>query len=151
MGSFIQSSAIINSRIECRYVNLGTSTDIGSIGRSSPSKWLRLVRIKWQVMYQLIQFRPDLVYMTLTAKGPGFYKDAVIALLVKAFGCRVAYHFHNKGVAEYQHRRFDNFLYRRIFRNAHVIVVSKLLYDDVKKYVPEAHSHVCARHSRCPF
>jgi glycosyltransferase involved in cell wall biosynthesis len=143
MGSFIQSSAIINSRIECRYVNLGTSTDIGSIGRSSLSKWLRLVQIKWQVMKQLLRFKPDLVYMTLTAKGSGFYKDAVIALLVKAFGCRVAYHFHNKGVAEYQHRRFDDFLYRRIFRNAHVILVSMSLYDDVKKYVAKANAHEC--------
>jgi glycosyltransferase involved in cell wall biosynthesis len=143
VGGFIQASATINGAFDCRYVNLGTSTDIGSIGRSSLSKWLRLAQIKVRVLKKLLSFKPDMVYMTLTAKGPGFYKDAVIALLVKAFGVKVVYHFHNKGVVEYQHRRFDDFLYRHVFRNAHVILLSESLYGDVAKYVPRERAAVC--------
>lgn len=143
VGSFIQESAIINGTIDCCYINLGTSADISSIGRSSLSKWLRFAQIKWQVLRKLISFKPDLVYMTLTAKGTGFYKDAIIALFVKSFGVKVVYHFHNKGVAEFQHRGIDNALYRRVFRNAHVILLSELLTNDVVKYVPQERVKVC--------
>lgn len=143
VGSFIQESVIINGKFNCCYINLGTSADISSIGRSSLSKWLRFAQIKWQVLRKLISFKPDLVYMTLTAKGTGFYKDAIIALFVKSFGVKVVYHFHNKGVAEFQHRGIDNALYRRVFRNAHVILLSELLANDVVKYVPQEHVKVC--------
>jgi len=143
VGSFIQQSAHINGVFDTRYINLGTSEGIASIGQHSWKKWLRLARIKAQVIRQLLQFKPDLVYLTLTSKGMGFYKDAIIALLVKALGFQVVYHFHNKGVKTLQHRSFDNWLYKNVFRNAHVILLSPLLYDDIQFYVPEEHVHYC--------
>jgi len=143
VGSFIQQSAHINGVFDTRYINLGTSEGIASIGQHSWKKWLRLAGIKAQVIHQLLQFKPDLVYLTLTSKGMGFYKDAIIALLVKALGYQVMYHFHNKGVKTRQHRSFDNWLYRNVFRNAHVILLSPLLYDDIQFYVPKEHVHYC--------
>ena len=55
----------------------------------------------------------------------------------------MAYHFHNKGVALYQHRLIDNLLYRITFRKSHAILLSKLLYTDIKKYLPKEKTYFC--------
>lgn len=98
----------------------------------------------WKVFIALIRFRPQLCYITLTAKGAGFCKDASVVFLVKMFGVKRVYHFHNKGVSTRQHKWFDNAMYRCVFRKAHVILLSKYLYPDVEKYVSESRVHYCA-------
>ncbi len=143
IGGFIKESKIINRPFDCRYINLGTSTSVEEIGKGGFQKLSRYISIIRQVKRQLSDFRPDLCYLTPNSQGPGFYKDAVIIALVKLSGKKIIYHFHNKGVSLRQDRFFDNLLYRFVFRNADVILLSKLLYTDVQKYVPENRVHYC--------
>jgi glycosyltransferase involved in cell wall biosynthesis len=72
----------------------------------------------------------------MTTKGNGFYKDALVIGLVKLFGVRTVYHLHNKGVHSRQNSWFDHFLYKLVFTNSHVILLSPYLYPDVQKYIP---------------
>ena len=44
-------------------------------------------------------------------------------------------HYHNKGVRINQHKFFDDLLYRILFKNTKVILLSERLYEDVSKYV----------------
>ncbi len=53
------------------------------------------------------------------------------------------FHFHNNGIRTRHHRFIDNLLYRFAFRNTKVILLSKLLYPDVQKYVPEDRVYYC--------
>ena len=143
VGGYIKASRIINETFDCRYINLGTSASVEEIGKNPAGKMIRYIRLIWQVKKELIFFRPSLCYLTISSKGAGFYKDALIVFLVRLFGVKPVYHFHNKGVITRQERFFDNILYRFVFRNADVILLSKHLYTDVSKYVPEERVHYC--------
>lgn len=143
VGQYIYESKIINNAFECRFINLSTSRLINEIGKKPIQKIGRYFSILCQVFKQLICFKPQLCYLAITAKGYAFYKDALIALMTKAFKVPLVYHFHNKGVSTRQHKAIDNFLYRRVFKNAHVILLSKYLYPDVEKYFTPEQVHFC--------
>ena len=143
VGQYIKESFIINRSFVCRYINLGTSTTLDEIGKCGKNKIHRYLFILIQVIRQLIIFRPALCYMTITAKGRALYKDAIVAFLVKLFNIQLIYHLHNKGVLSRQEYFWDNLLYRAVFNNAVVILLSKYLYSDVQKYVPKNRVHYC--------
>ena len=143
VGGFIKESRLINESFDWHYINHGTSASVEEIGKKPAIKILRYIQLIWQVKRTLLFFKPDICYLTISSKGIGFYKDALIVLLVTLFGAIRIYHFHNKGVIVNQGRSFDNLLYRVIFKNADVILLSKSLYPDVLKYVPESRVHYC--------
>ncbi len=143
VGRFLRESKLINDSFDCRYINLGTSTSVEDIGRTSLGKYFRYLSLLWQVKKHLLLFRPKLCYITPTSAGPGFFKDAVIIILVKIFGIRTICHFHNKGVSVRQERLFDNLLYRIVFGKSYVILLSKYLYSDIQKYLPEESVYYC--------
>jgi glycosyltransferase involved in cell wall biosynthesis len=143
VGKAIKDSQIINEAFECSYINLGTSRTVDEIGKNPFVKIGRYLSIIIAVLKQLVTNKPNLCYLAITAKGPAFYKDSLIALLVKGIGVRMVYHFHNKGVNTCQHKTLDNFLYRRVFKNAHAILLSKYLYSDVEKYFTPERVHYC--------
>lgn len=134
VGQNIKESRLINSTFESSFVNLSTSKTINEIGKNPLIKSYRFIKILLVVLKQLVTFKPKLCYIAITAKGSAFYKDSIIAILVKLFGVKIAYHFHNKGVSSRQHFFIDNLLYRICFNNSNAILLSKYLYSDVEKY-----------------
>lgn len=144
VGLSIKESLVINESFNCRYINLGLSASLTDIGKNNIAKVFRYFSLLGQLTKLLLTFKPDICYLTIQVYRIGFYKDLPMALLAKVFGIKVVYHFHNKGVSTYQHRFLDNLLYRLVFRNAKVILLSKYLYPDIQKYVPENRVHYCA-------
>ena len=143
VGGFIKESRLINESFDCRYINLGTSATVEEIGKNLAGKFLRYLKLIWQVKKAMLFFRPDICYLTISSKGAGFYKDALIVLFVRLFGIKRVFHFHNKGVRINQGRVLDNLLYSLVFKSADVILLSKYLYPDVHKYFPENRVHYC--------
>lgn len=143
VGKYIMDSNQINTVFDTKYINLGTSKSIDDIGKKPMSKIISYLKIVFLTIKQLLIFKPDLVYLAMTAKGVGFYKDFVIAFISKIFGIQLVLHFHNKGVSLNQHKKLDNFLYKIVFSTAKVILLSKHLYPDIKKYVNEKNVYYC--------
>ena len=143
VGGYIRDNLFIHERFNCRFFNLGTSTSVEEIGKNPAGKLLRYLKLILNVKKELHSFRPDICYMTISARGIGFYKDALIVCLVRLFDVKRVYHFHNKGIMAKQEFFFDNLLYRVVFKNADVILLSKHLYPDLKKYIPEDRVHYC--------
>lgn len=143
VGKAIKDSLVINEAFECSCINLGTSRTVDEIGKNPFVKIGRYLSIIFKVSKQLLTHKPNLCYLAITAKGSAFYKDSLIALLVKGFGVRMAYHFHNKGVSTRQHKALDDFLYKSVFKNAHAILLSNYLYPDVEKYFTADRVHYC--------
>ena len=136
VGKHIKESEVINSSFDCDYVNLSTSSNVAEIGKNGWSKWKRFFEI-FQEVYKIIKNKkPDLVYLTLTATGLGFFKDALVVLLIKAFSLKFVYHFHNKGVSINQHKWIYNLFYKLVFKQSWVILLAPQLYRDIEKYVP---------------
>jgi glycosyltransferase involved in cell wall biosynthesis len=143
IGKIIKESKYINSKYDSRFINLSISYTINDIGKGKIVKILRYFTIICNTLKQLIFFRPDLCYMTPVSKGIGFYKDFIIILIVKIFNVRIIYHFHNKGICHRQNRFIDNLLYRYTFKNEQVILLSRLLYYDIEKYVSKENVYYC--------
>jgi glycosyltransferase involved in cell wall biosynthesis len=143
VGLQIKKSKIINSSFDCSYVNLGTSKSIDEIGRNAILKVVRYISIVLKVLWYLINNKPKLCYFAITAKGPAFYKDALIVLLIKMFRVKLVYHFHNKGVKTRKDKYFDNLLYKIVFENSKVILLSQYLYEDVQDYISLTDIYIC--------
>lgn len=143
VGQYIKDSSIINDGIDAKYINLGTSKSLDEIGKNPFQKVSVYLKIVYQTLKQLIVFQPDLVYIALTAKGKAFYKDAFIALLAKLFGRKIIYHLHNRSMLERQDKWLDVVLCKMLFKNTDVILLSKYLYPEIQKYVPENRVHYC--------
>ena len=140
VGRQIRESALVNGTFETRYVNLSASRSLEELGRLSVRKATFLFNLLRQVRREVRTWKPDLVYLTPSSTMPALLKDCLVRRC--AGGCRTLLHFHNKGVASRQDRLVDNFLYRRLFHGSHVILLSPLLYPDIRKYVaPELVSY----------
>lgn len=135
VGQFIKESKLINSSIQSNYINFGTSRELSDIGKNSLKKVVRYILLLVRILIKLIVFRPEICYLAITSKGSGFYKDALVVFFVKMFNVKIVFHLHNKGIVDYQNRIFDNFLYKRVFNNSKVILLSNRLYQDISKYV----------------
>jgi glycosyltransferase involved in cell wall biosynthesis len=144
VGQAIKESDVINSAFDCHYINLSLSDRLDAIGKNSICKVFRYLSMLGHVTRQLLFFRPDICYLTIQVYKIGFYKDFPMVLMAKLFRVKVVYHLHTKGVSNWQHRMIDDWLYRLVFRNVHVILLSKTLYPDIQKYVPEERVRYCA-------
>jgi glycosyltransferase involved in cell wall biosynthesis len=63
--------------------------------------------------------------------------------LIKLFGVKLVYHFHNKGVRLNQNKFTYNLFYRIVFKNVDAILLSNFLYSDVQNYIPKSKIHIC--------
>lgn len=143
IGQQIKESRLINEQFNCRYINLGTSKSVDEIGKNPFGKIFIYLKILFSTINNLLFIKPNLCYIAITAKGIAFFKDALIALIVKLFGVKIVYHFHNKGVSNCQDKFWYDIIYRLVFHNSNVILLSKYLYNDIKKYVPENSVYFC--------
>ncbi|MBU2947825.1 glycosyltransferase family 4 protein [Zobellia uliginosa] len=142
VGQYIRESDIINETFDAKYVNLSLSISVEEIGKNGFQKWSRYFKILWTSLRAIYNFKPNLVYLTLTSSGLGFYKDATIAVLAKLMGKKVVYHFHNKGVSK-KNSPIKHFVNKIVFKNAKVILLSDYLYYDIEKYVTPNNVSYC--------
>ncbi len=141
VGAAIRDSGLVNDLFEARFINLSASVTLEEVGRFSFKKIRSVFRLVREVRRSVAQWKPDWVYLTPSCTMPGLLKDAFVVRATR--GSRVVLHFHNKGVAERQGRFFYDCLYRMLFRDARVILLSRLLYPDIRKYVPEDRVSYC--------
>lgn len=143
LGQFIVDSKIINSNYVTKYINLGTTKHFKERKRVTFSKISHFFKLIFNYFSTYKSFKPDLVYISLTSNGMGFYKDTLLVFLLKLQGVKLVYHFHNKGIKNNQHKFLDNFLYKRVLKNAEIVLGSKWIYPDIQKYVSEDKVQYC--------
>ena len=143
----IQQSEKINFAFDCRYVNLSTSRGNDEVAGFSPllllKKGGRFIASFLLTFWQLLVFRPQKCYVAIACRGIGFLKDAPFVLLAKIFGCKIILHQHNKGMAGYVNRPLYRWLLPLVYRDATVILLSWLLYDDISKIVHREQVKIC--------
>lgn len=143
MGEYIKTSEVINDKFDCRYVNLSTGA-MGDTGSVSLHKLCTVWRIYTQSIKYALSFKPDVVYFTPCAKGPSFCtKEFNLVQILKMFGYKFVVHLHNKGIREVQDKWYYDWLFKRFYKGIKVILLSELLYDDVKKYVDREDVFIC--------
>lgn len=143
VGKQIKNSKIINYKFKARYVNLILSKKVSESGKINLFKVIRFFKIWFQLFGILLFRRPDLCYYALTTTGAGFKKDVLLIALLRSFNIQIVYHLHNKGVSKSNTKNINDFLYRFVFKNSFVILLSEYLYYDIAQYVPKNMLYYC--------
>lgn len=142
VGKYINESNLINTSFDCEYLNLLASDKINQTGKINFSKLLGFCETWVKLLFILIKNRPDSCYFAITVSGYAFYRDLLLIFLLKIFRINLIYHMHNKGVSD-KSNIFLHLCYLFMYKNTHVILLSKYLYSDVENYVPKAKVHIC--------
>ena len=150
VGQTIRDSGLVADAFDSRFVNLSASESLSEVGRISLRKMAFLIRLLRRVRKEIRDFQPDLVYLTPTTSGPGLVKDCLTTRAIRRHGSRVLLHFHNKGVSSRQDHFPYGLLYRGLFRDAIVILLSERLYPDVERFVARKDMHACPNGIDCP-
>ena len=143
MGGIVRDSVALSDRFECRFVNYSISRTMDEINRFSWKKMIVVVRLLGQVFREVVDFRPDVVYVTPSFRPLGFRKDRLVVRFLKWRGCKVVLHLHNKGVAALAEKPGYDQLLRPFFEGTKVILLSERLYPDIARYVDCADVRLC--------
>lgn len=143
VGEQIRKSKLIHSAFRSSFINLILSRKESESGKTKLMKLIRLVGIWMRLLGSLIKHKPDLCYFALTTTGSGFRKDVLLISLIRLFRVPILYHIHNRGIVHAKKSRLNDQLYRFVFKNTRVILLSRHLYYDVKAYVPEENLYYC--------
>lgn len=132
-NKLVYNSHLINESFEKKLLRINFSTEIEELREFSVKKlgtfFMTLFKLKWE----LISYRPDLVYFSLIPVGSGFIRDAIYALTIKLLGKKVVYHLNNRGIPRYSSRLLYRVLYKWVFNNSAIIHVSgELLRSEIE-------------------
>ena len=143
VGEYIFKSDEINNSFKCNYINLLTSKKVSESTNFSFNKIKHTVYNLYKLVFCLLNDKKDLCYYALTSSGFAFFRDLIYILALKLFNTSIVYHLHNKGFSSNSRNFFYNICYRFIFHKTKVILLSDLLYVDVKKYVKRNCVFIC--------
>ncbi len=83
VGEMIRQSQVINTSFDATYINLSTSNKVNEVGKGGLNKMGTTLKITGKVIKALLAKNYDLCYVTLTAKGLGYYKDLAIVFEIQ--------------------------------------------------------------------
>jgi len=140
-GSNLMNQRVVSCRelyekYTVKVLPLHYATSIADIGAIRVKKIFTLGGYFIKLLQLIVTFRPDGVYFVPAITGMSFYRDCLFALIFKCFGIHVMYHLHGKGIKNKLDSPFLFKLYRWFFRDATVIHLSPLLYEDIQDVVP---------------
>lgn len=133
MNQLIKNSPVINTELQCDYINLATAKNINDLQKKGIRKYLLTVSIMFKAIFKMATRRYDYVYITIFPFGAAFYKDSLIVLLARLFRQKPLLHLHTHGFkrtaeSSVRKKRFYTF----VFKNTEVICLSDLLLEDIE-------------------
>ncbi len=143
MGLYVKESKLINQKFNCYYINLLASHNVAESGIVNFKKIFSFFITWFRLLFSILRNRPDLCYLAVTVTGAAFYRDLLFVITLKLFRIKIIYHLHNKGISLHQDKFLKRLSYRFVFQNTEVILISKLLYNDIKSFVPYSRVHIC--------
>ena len=94
----LAKSNLINSHYKLQIINLQFSSSLTDLRKFSFLKIWKALKYAVIICYEISNFKPDLVYLTLSPNGFAFYRDAFYTFIVKLFRVKILFHLHGKGI-----------------------------------------------------
>lgn len=139
-GASVMNENYFNSldedkNFDIQKIKINYSDSLDELGKINLKKFLGFFIVLFQTLFNLIKFRPNIVYFEIAPKGFAFYRDSIYALLCKMFRRNIIFQFHAKGISDSVKNRMTREYYKLIFGNSRIILLSKILYEDVKEVI----------------
>lgn len=128
---------LMDEKYNIYHINLSSASSIDDIGRVNLKKFKLLLSMTWEFISQLIKVSPDLIYITPTVSGSGFYKDFFFTIIAKAYrlfsgnDCRILYHIQMRPFKSDFLR--SKIFFRIFFNQTELIFPSAKLLEDYNK------------------
>lgn len=132
MNLAVRDSYLVNSSFNIKPINISYAVSIEDIGTYRIKKLVLAVNYFFQLLNNLVKFKPALVYFQLSHQDITFLRDFFLVVLIKLFRVKIVYHLHGKGIKSYSENKFYRFLYRMTFKNESVVILSELLRYDIE-------------------
>jgi glycosyltransferase involved in cell wall biosynthesis len=138
INTIIKESHLINDRYDCEYINLTTANEISEFGKRRFSKYIQVLKLIVWFLAKTITGKFDLIYITPSIPGIGFYKDSIFIFLGKLLRKKIICHLHVQGFHDASLSSLKRKYYSSTFNNTHIVHLSKLLYQDIRNVADEA-------------
>ncbi|MBK1885434.1 glycosyltransferase family 4 protein [Marinobacter sp. DY40_1A1] len=132
VNSSLIESQYVRSEFEIDHVDISPALTMSDLEKLTLRKLVRVVVIIFRSIIKYNEFKPSIVYLTLSPRGFAFYKDSFLALLLKFCGANMVFHMHGKGIAKIVDRSsVKKWFYKCVFKNVDIIHLSPTLFSDV--------------------
>jgi len=135
-GLYLESKKICQN-FDVEKIKINYFESLEDMGKYNLSKFFGFFLVFFQLLWKLMFFRPNIIYFEIAAKGVAFYRDSIYAWLCKIFKFKIIFVFHSKGVSLATKNKFSKWYYKCLFKRTKVILLSKLLYYDIKEIVSQ--------------
>lgn len=115
-------------------IKINYSESLSELGKVNLKKFFGFFIVFFRLFSSILFFRPDIVYMELAPRGIAFYRDSIYVFLCKVFRQKIVFHFQAKGISSYKNN-FSKFYVYQVLKNTRVIILSSLLYYDIREFV----------------
>jgi len=136
MNSYFADSRLLKESFNIRIIPIRFVKVVSQSGRFAFGKLVLTGRLLLAILKELIFFRPALVYMTPAPTGWAFYRDLLLAGIIKLFPSRLILHLHGQGIQAASRTAWKKALYKRFFSGVDVICVSERLFFDIQDVFP---------------
>lgn len=143
VGKYICESIGVNEKFDCNYINLLASKKVSQSGSINLYKLYGFLKVLHQLFLSCFKQKPSLCYLALTVSGYAFFRDTIIVLILRFFRVQRIYHLHNKGVSRNEKKWLYRFLYKLVFKDSRVILLSDNLYVDIESFVSRSKVSIC--------
>ena len=128
-------SKLLNKNFNIRPIKINDSKSLNEIGKINFKKFLGFFKTCHKLIWELINFSPDLIYFEIAPKGFAFYRDSMFVLLSKLFNKRIVFNFQAKGISKSANGLLSKAYYKFIFRKSKIVLLSWLVYPDAREVI----------------
>ncbi len=135
MNELYLNSKIINNQFIIKKIKLNYSKSLKGLGRFSVLKIFKIFIAFFRLLFNLIFYRPNLIYFEIAPTGKAFIRDSFFVWPCKLFRRKILFHFHARGMIKSRYAK-------SVFKNTKAIILSKTLYPYFSKVIPRKSAYL---------
>ena len=102
------------------------------LGKFNKKRFLEIFSTMKNLIKKIIKFKPKLIYFEVAPTGLAFLRDSLYILICRLFHKKIIFQLNARGIHEKTKNIFWRKYYKFIFKNSKMILLSNLLYSEVK-------------------
>lgn len=118
-------------KFEVRSIKINYSEKISDVGKINFKKIKGIFQVRNRIKENLEDFRPDLVYFAPATDNLGLIRDHLFIKQIRKTNIPIIFHIHSRMF----NKKWNNYLYKKIFDNGKAIVLGKELIFDINRFV----------------
>ncbi|MFA5953749.1 MAG: glycosyltransferase family 4 protein [Candidatus Pacearchaeota archaeon] len=141
MNEFYFNSKLLNKNFTLERIKINDSSNLEEIGKFKIKKFFRIFNVFFSLLKKLIFFKPKIIYFEIAPTNLAFLRDSIYVILCKIFRKKIIFQIHARGIEQKVKKKLWKDYYKFIFKNNKIILLSKMLYSEVKEIIKKEDIH----------